>query len=204
MGLMLHVDVAGRSVVVVGGGRAGREKVARLRAAGAEVVVIDPAAAPDGWGDGVTVVNRAFRADDVVGAALVVAATDDERVNEAVARAGRETRAVVVRADRADGGGVAFAAVLHEGPVTVGVATTGTSPRLARWLRDRIATVVTPAVGEVAAMVATRPRSEGQRRHRDLHLDEALLLVESGDVEGAREVLGVTAPRRSTGRQRRP
>jgi precorrin-2 dehydrogenase / sirohydrochlorin ferrochelatase len=202
MGLMLQVDVADRSAVVVGSGPAGREKVARLRAAGAKVVIVDPAAASGGWPDGVAVMTRAFRADDVAGAALVVAATDDAGVNEAVARAGRAAGAIVVRADRPDGGGVAFAAVLEEGPVTVGVATGGVSPRLARWLRDRIATVVTPAVGEVAEMMARRPRSEGRRRHRDLQLDEALACVEAGDMERARGLLGVTALRGSTGRRR--
>jgi len=203
MGLMLHVDVAGRRAVVVGAGPAGREKVARLRAAGAEVVVVDPSAAPDGWGLGVTVVTRAFRADDVAGAALVVAATDDGRVNDEVARAGRADGAVVIRADRPDGGGVTFAAMLDEGPVTVGVATGGVSPALARWLRDRLAAVVTPAVGELASLVAMRPRSGGRRGHGGLPLDEALALVESGDLAGAAELLGVTVPGSSTSRPRR-
>ncbi|MDP9453263.1 MAG: bifunctional precorrin-2 dehydrogenase/sirohydrochlorin ferrochelatase [Actinomycetota bacterium] len=192
MGLMLHVDVRDLDVVVVGGGAAGREKVERLLAAGAKVILIDPVA-PDLRLPELAVERRDFAEYDVDGAWLVVAATANEAVNDEVERAARAAGALVTRADRPDGGGIAFAAVLERGPVIVGVATGGASPALSRWLRDRIARVMPAAIGELATLLAARRRSAGRRGHRDLPLDDALAALEAGDESRARALLGVTA-----------
>lgn len=189
---MLHVDVRGRRVVVVGAGRAGREKLARLLAAGADVTVVDPAAAPDLDDTGVSVLRRHFVAGDVAGAWLVVAATDDEGANDRVEQAARATGALVTRTDRHDGGGASFAATLERGPVTVAVATGGASPALARWLRDRISDAVPPALADLGRLLADRPRGASGRGHGGLPFDEALAAVESGDVPRARALLGLT------------
>jgi siroheme synthase-like protein len=192
MGLMLHVDVRGRRVVVVGAGRAGREKLARLLAAGADVTVVDPVAAPDLDATGVSVLRRHFTTGDVAGAWLVVAATDDERANDRVEQVARAAGALVIRADRPDGGGVSFAATLERGPVTVAVATGGASPALARWLRDRISDAVPPAVADLARLLAGRARGAGGRGHGGLAFEEVLAALECGDVARARALLGLT------------
>jgi siroheme synthase-like protein len=199
MGIMVHLDVIGARVVVVGAGAAGREKVDRLVQAGAHVIVVDPEPAPElPEDDRVTVATRRFEPSDVDGATLVVAATNDPRVNEEVARAGRRAGAVVVRADLLDGGGAALAATLERGPVVVGVATSGASPALARWLRDRVASVVTPDVGVLADLLAERPRVGGRRGHGHLPLDDALASIEAGDLTSARSLLGVPLGGRRT------
>lgn len=188
MALLLDVDPAGRLAVVVGAGPAGREKIDRLLAAGATVRVVDPSP-PDDLAAGVEVVGRRFEPGDVAGAWLVVAATADVVVNDAVERAARDRGAWVTRADRRDGGGVAFVATVARGPVTVGVSTGGTSPTLSRWVRDRVATALPEAVGELAAILADRPRRDGRRGHRGLPLDDALDALVAGDGERARTLL---------------
>lgn len=191
---MLQVDVRNRYVVVVGGGRAGREKVERLVSAGARVTLVDPAAPTDLHLAELAVERRPFEGHDVEGAWLVVAATADEAVNDEVERAARAAGALVTRADRADGGGIAFAAVFERGPVTVGVVTGGTSPALARWLRDRVAGAIPPGIEELAMLLAARPRSDGRRAHGQLPLDDALAALESGDAKRARSLLGISGP----------
>lgn len=194
--LLLNVDVAGRRVLVVGHGRAGREKVDRLLAAGARVRVVDPA--PEGWLDErVEWVRRPFRSEDVDGAWLVVAATGDPGVDAAVQRAADAAGVWVTRSDRRDGGGVSFAATLDRGPVTIGVATGGTSPTLARWLRDRIAAAVPEEVADLARLLADRSRRGGRRHHRGLPLDDALDALVRGDEEAARRLLSEQEPPRS-------
>jgi len=90
----------------------------------------DPGAIPD-WID---------RTDP----ALAVAATDDEALNGAIARAARDHGALVNRADRdaRDGdravGDVAVPATVREDPVVVAISTGGASPALAKALRERI------------------------------------------------------------------
>lgn len=186
--LLLNVDVAGRLVVVVGCGAAGREKVDRLLAAGARVCVIDPAPVAD-LDERAVVEARRFRPDDVAGAWLVVAATGDPAVDDVVQRAADAAGVWVARADRRDGGGVSFAATLDRGPVTIGVATGGLSPALAKWLRDRIAAAVPGEVAQLARLLAERQRDGGRRGHRGLPFDGALDALRAGDEDGARALL---------------
>lgn len=198
MPLLLNVDVAGRVVVVVGCGPAGREKVERLAQAGAHVRVVDPAA-PQDLPAGVEVVGRPFEDDDVADAWLVVAATGDPGIDDAVQDAADRRRTWVTRADRRDGGGVAFAATVERPPVLVGISTGGASPALARWLRDRVSEALPEEVGALARLLAERPRQAGARGHRGLPFDAALDALRAGDEERARALLsGDGEPPRSS------
>ncbi len=187
----MHADVRGRRIVVVGGGVAGCEKVRRLVAAGAVVTVVDPSPAPELESLDVRLDRREFQDNDVVGAWLVIVATGDEAVDDKVERAATEAGVWVNRADKPDGGGIAFAAVIERGPVTVGVSTGGSSPTLARWVRDRIDAALPIEVGALAALLSGRPRTAGRRRHRGLPLDEALGALMAGAPERAARLLEV-------------
>lgn len=191
MGIHLHADVRDRLIVVVGGGLAGCEKVRRLVSAGAVVTVVDPAPAPDLASLAVRLERRAFQDSDVIGAWLVIAATDDEAVNDKVERAATEAGVWVSRADKRDGGGIAFAAVIERGPVTIGVSTAGSSPTLARWVRDRIEATLPIEVGALAELLSRRPRTAGRRGHQGLPLDEALGALMVGAPERAAKLLGI-------------
>lgn len=195
--LLLRVDVVGRAVLVVGAGRAGREKIDRLVAAGAVVRVVDPALAREeaiDLGAAVDPVGRPFQPGDVEGMWLVVAATGVPDVDREVQDAADAAGIWVTRADRRDGGGVSFAATVDRAPVTIGVATGGASPALARWLRDRIAAAVPEEVGALARLLAERPRTRGHRHHRGLPLDEALDALVAGDEPLARQLLSEPPP----------
>ncbi|CAN5734572.1 hypothetical protein BH24ACT2_BH24ACT2_02290 [soil metagenome] len=170
---------------------AGCEKVRRLVAAGAVVTVVDPSPAPELESLDVRLDRREFQDNDVVGAWLVIVATGDEAVDDKVERAATEAGVWVNRADKPDGGGIAFAAVIERGPVTVGVSTGGSSPTLARWVRDRIDAALPIEVGALAALLSGRPRTAGRRRHRGLPLDEALGALMAGAPERAARLLEV-------------
>lgn len=193
MPLLLNFDVTGRPVLVVGCGSAGREKVDRLVDAGALVRVVDPHP-PDDLPGSVEVVARRFEPDDVSAAWLVVAATGDPSTNDQVQDAADASGTWLTRADRRDGGGVSFTATVERSPVTIGVATGGASPALARWVRDRIARAVPEQVGTLAEILARRPRREGRRGHRTVPFDRALEAVIDGDLARAEQlVLGAPA-----------
>lgn len=155
------------------------------------MTAIDPAPGAVPEAVGVHRVRRPFEADDVMGAWLVVAATGDEAVNEAVASAAERAGAWVTRADRPDGGGLAFAATMERGPVQIGVSTAGLSPSLARWIRDRIDAAIPPAVETMVQILAEVPRRDGRRGHRGLDFGGALAAIEAGDVDRARQLLDV-------------
>lgn len=141
----LFHDFEGESVLVFGGGSVGARKARRF-AREARVVVVASSFADTDFG-GADLVRAAPAPDDVadwverVDPALVVAATDDEAVNEAAERAARTRGALVNRADRSGGraaGSVVVPATVRDDPVTVAVSTGGTSPALSRYLRERV------------------------------------------------------------------
>jgi uroporphyrin-III C-methyltransferase / precorrin-2 dehydrogenase / sirohydrochlorin ferrochelatase len=95
--------LAGRRVVVVGGGQVAQRRIPGLLTAGADVVVVSPRITPAiegqvlagevGW------VERGFTDDDLADTWYVIAATDDPTVNEQVSRAAEVGRVFCVRSD---------------------------------------------------------------------------------------------------------
>ncbi len=95
--------LAGRRVVVVGGGQVAQRRIPGLLAAGADVVVVSPEVTPAIEGQvlarEVTWVARGFRDDDLAATWYVIAATDAPGVNEQVSQAAEAGRVFCVRAD---------------------------------------------------------------------------------------------------------
>jgi uroporphyrin-III C-methyltransferase/precorrin-2 dehydrogenase/sirohydrochlorin ferrochelatase len=129
----LFLDLAGRRVLVVGAGPVAVRRARGLRGAQAHVVVVAPQLNEDLVADEVQ--QRAFEPDDVEGAWLVLACTDDAEVNTAVAAAAAERGVWCVRADRADESAAWVPATGAVDDVQVAVSAGG-DPGRARDLRD--------------------------------------------------------------------
>ena len=133
----LHLDLAGRRVLVVGAGRVAVRRIRALLDAGAivDVVALDVSSdLPD-----VPVQRRAFAPGDVDGAWLVLACTGV--VDDDVAAACAERRVWCVRADDASASPAWVPAVARVDDVVVSV-TAGGDPRRAVALRDAIGLAV--------------------------------------------------------------
>src|SRR5262244_845934 len=161
--LSLRLD--GRRVLVVGGGPVALRRVAGLRAAGAQVVVVAPRLTPalaDLAARGlITARQREYQPGDLDGAWLALACTDQPQVNEAVAADAERQHMWCARADDAAASAAWVPAVGRTGPVTVAV-NAGRDPRRAAELRDRLVDTV-DAAGRLAEKAA-EPAGGGQRR----------------------------------------
>jgi precorrin-2 dehydrogenase/sirohydrochlorin ferrochelatase len=147
---MACLDLTGRAVLVVGGGRVALEKIEGLLAAGAAVTVVAPRTLPALDGLDLTLIRRDYRTDDLDGKFLVVAATATTSVNRRVYR-DAESRALLCNVvDVPDLCSFILPAVHRHEPIAVAVSTGGASPALAQHLRDQIATVVRPEHAELA------------------------------------------------------
>ncbi|MBI2834119.1 MAG: bifunctional precorrin-2 dehydrogenase/sirohydrochlorin ferrochelatase [Acidobacteria bacterium] len=127
--------IAGRRVVLVGGGAVAAAKLESLLEAGADVIVIAPRIDPRIERSGVIVKRRPFAPDDLDGAWFAVAAAPPE-VNRQVAVAAEERRMFVNAADDPAHASAFMAAVLRRGEVTIAISTNGRAPALAGLLRE--------------------------------------------------------------------
>jgi uroporphyrin-III C-methyltransferase/precorrin-2 dehydrogenase/sirohydrochlorin ferrochelatase len=133
--------LAGRRVVVVGGGTVAQRRVPQLIAVGADVHVVSPDATPAieglvGSGE-ITWHQRRFEDDDLEDTWYVIAVTDDPAVNEHVSELAAQQRIFCVRSDDATRGSAWTPAVGRHAGVTVAVLG-NREPRRSVALRDEI------------------------------------------------------------------
>ncbi|AFO57729.1 bifunctional precorrin-2 dehydrogenase/sirohydrochlorin ferrochelatase [Natrinema sp. J7-2] len=178
---LLH-DFTNETVLVVGGGSVGARKARRF-AQEAQVLVVSPSFADREFGDA-ELIRAAPAPEDVpdwlerTTPALVVAATDDAAINDAVVEAARERGLLVNRADRSgerEVGSVVVPATVREEPVTVAVATGGTAPAVSKYLREELEETLDGA-GEMARVCAglreeLKARDISSERRREIVTD---------------------------------
>jgi uroporphyrin-III C-methyltransferase len=139
----LGLRLAGRRVLVVGGGAVATRRVPALLDAGADVVLVSPSLTPAlralaGAGR-LRWVERRFAPSDLDDSWLVQVAVDDPAAAAAVSEAAEARRIFCVRADDRHAATAWTPAVTRHGPVTVAVLAGG-DPRRAVAVRDAIAT----------------------------------------------------------------
>jgi uroporphyrin-III C-methyltransferase/precorrin-2 dehydrogenase/sirohydrochlorin ferrochelatase len=156
----LALRLAGRRVLVVGGGAVATRRVPALLAAGARVDLVSPRLSPalHAHADAgrITWIERRFQLSDVDGAWLVQVAVDDPAAAAEVSAAAEQNRIFCVRADDRDAATAWTPAVTRHGPVTVAV-TDGGDRRRAMAVRDLVANALDadlPAMGRQPAGVA--------------------------------------------------
>jgi len=154
----LFADLAGRRVLVVGGGAVAERKAAALLDAGAEVTVGAPAVT-----DHLHAWAAAGRLDVRLGGFeeawldecwLVVAATGEPLLNRRIATLAGRRRLFVNVVDDAQLCSFHVPAVIDRNPLTIAISSGGTAPVLARLLRGRLESLLDPALGSLAALAA--------------------------------------------------
>jgi len=149
--------LSGRRCVVVGGGGVGLEKVEGLLACGGEVTLVAPEAiaplqelAADGslrWE------RREYRAEDLEGTFIVIAATGDSEVNIRIFE-DAERRAMLVNVvDVPPLCNFILPAIVRTGPLAIAISTAGASPALAKRIRDEIAAEYGEPYAKLAVML---------------------------------------------------
>ncbi|WP_435768713.1 uroporphyrinogen-III C-methyltransferase [Nocardioides sp. SYSU DS0651] len=133
--------LAGRRVLVVGGGHVAQRRVPHLIAVGADVHVVSPEVSPAieglvGSGE-ITWHRRAFEDGDLDGAWYVVAVTDDRAVNDHVSALCEDQRIFCVRSDDGTVGTAWTPAVGRHAGLTVAVLG-NRDPQRSAQVRDEI------------------------------------------------------------------
>lgn len=133
------LDVTTAPVVVAGGGRIAQQKLEGLVAAHATVTVVAPYAVAyiqaQAQAGRIRWIGREVRPDDLQGARLVIAATDDASVNREVATWARKAAVLVNCVDDPAASDAFAVSQIRRGSLVVSISTEGKAPLLARLLR---------------------------------------------------------------------
>src|SRR5207248_7073101 len=165
-GLPIVLELEGRPCLVVGGGPVAERKVEALLGVDARVTVVSPTLTRrlQAWVEARSVRHLAgeYRAGDVSGHALVFVATDDPALTATVVAEARALRVWVNAAHDPARCDFTLPSVLRRGELTVAVSTGGTSPALARTIREDLELYFTQEY-EALAKLAAEAREALQR-----------------------------------------
>ncbi len=187
----VFLDLKGRRCVVIGAGEVAERKGRQLMSCGGEVTFISPEVT-----EGVRALRaegraaweeRPYRAGDLEGTFLAIAATDDAQVNQQVTREAEERKVLLNVVDVPELCQFIAPAVVERGPVTVAISTSGTSTALARKLRESLERWPALAWADAAdVLVQVRQELKARRRRASPEawqraMDDTLLaLVQAG------------------------
>ena len=151
----IFLDLVRKPVLLVGGGEVAARKFSLLADANAVVTVVAPELG-DEMSEALsrgafTHRTREFAAADLDGQWLIVAATNDRAVNAAVASAANAARIPCNVVDDRELSSFIMPAIIDRSPVQIAVSTGGTSPVLARLIRERLETLLDGSLGTLAA-----------------------------------------------------
>jgi uroporphyrin-III C-methyltransferase/precorrin-2 dehydrogenase/sirohydrochlorin ferrochelatase len=194
-------DLAGQKVLVVGGGEVALRKVSLLERTGASISVVAPHISPElmerAAAGKLSVAVREFAPEDLDGARLIIVATSRRAVNRWIAKLSEARNIPVNVVDDREASRFIVPAIIDRDPVLVAVSTGGTSPVLARRLRERLEALIPAKIGDLAAWL-NELRAATRRKLRDV--DERRRYFEAvvdgpaarrftlGDVRGARRI----------------
>ncbi|MBD3634150.1 MAG: siroheme synthase, partial [Methylophaga sp.] len=155
--LPIFLDLKQQPCLVVGGGEIAARKAGLLVKAQATVTIVAPAlsASTQKLVDNQQVhwLEARFDASQLSQERLVIAATDDASVNEAVYEAAKARNILVNVADSPDHCDFILASILDRSPIVVAVSSGGDSPVLARNLRARLETLIPPSYSKLGDLV---------------------------------------------------
>jgi siroheme synthase-like protein len=153
--LPVSLNIDGRSCLVVGGGPVAARKAKNLLDCGAQVTVIAPELSHEMSAlEAVTYVRRPYQKGDAASYRLVVTATGIPTVDGEVFADADAAGVWVNSADDPVHCSFILPSVHRDGPVSIAVSTSGSSPALASWLRRRIADDVGDGLGSLAELLA--------------------------------------------------
>lgn len=191
----IHINIEYKTVVIVGGGHVATQKIASLLPAKANIVVVSPtldeSLLPLAELGQITWREKEFEARDLDDASLIIAATNDTSVNEAVQEAAQHWQ-LINRADAQAESDFITPATVRRGPLVLTVSTSGASPALARKIKadleeqfDEVYDDYVCFLQQARLMIAAQFEKGPQRRNALQALLEPSLLewTRNGEME---------------------
>ena len=200
--LPIFFNIKNRHCIVIGGGDIAVRKVTMLLKADAAVTLFSPEICHELQtlvdAKKIKYVQANYEQNQLEGACLVVAATDDHAVNEAVSVAAKARSIPVNVVDAPDLCTFTMGSIIDRSPVVIAVSSEGNAPVLARYIRTKIETMLPASYGRIAAIAgefrdqvkAKFATTQARRRFWEGVLQGPMVeRVLSGQEQAARELL---------------
>ena len=156
----MFIEMSGKNVLVVGGGSVALRKCEKLLPYGAEVTAVSGRFQPQFISlQGVALLFRPFRDEDIAGRDIVIAATDDRALNAHIAGLCREAGIPFNCVDEPENCTFIFPALTLRGRLSAGFCTGGASPTAAAYFREQFEESLPDGLDEILDFMAgIRPR----------------------------------------------
>lgn len=200
--LPIFMKLRGRRCVVIGGGEVAARKVTMLLKAEADIHVVAPQLheeLAELAAEGVIHHQSAvFAPEQLNGACIVIAATDDADINRQVSDEAQLRGIPVNVVDAPALCTFTMPSIVDRSPVIIAVSSSGAAPVLARMIRSRLETLIPATYGRLAELAAEFREAVKQRfsttQERRIFWESVLSgpvseLVFSGQDEAARAAL---------------
>lgn len=152
----IFVKLTGQPCLVVGAGDVAARKIDALLRAGADITVIATNVSANVAAlqtqHGFAVLQRAFVVDDICNFRLVVSATNNLTTNRLVAQTANERHILVNVVDNPELCSFIVPAIIDRSPIIAAISSGGAAPVLARLLRAKMESIISPAYGQLAAL----------------------------------------------------
>lgn len=155
--LPIFINLIDQRCVVIGGGDVALRKITMLRRAQANNIdcyataICEPLLALAS-NDGLQCHQTTFSPEQLDGACIVIAATDDEAVNEAVSIAAKARNIPVNVVDAPTLCTFTMASLVDRSPIVIAISSEGKAPVLARYIRAKIETMLPASYGRIATI----------------------------------------------------
>jgi precorrin-2 dehydrogenase/sirohydrochlorin ferrochelatase len=197
----IYLDLEDRPVLVAGGGSIAEGKTRQLVDAGARVRLVSPDLTPGlvelAGQNAIEYRQGRFEPEDLDGVVMVISATDDQSVNEDVARRAAERGLLCNVVDQPLLCNFITPALVTRGRLQISVSTGGGSPSLTQRVKREVGDLIGEEYGELLELAAemraeAKSRlSDFERRRRVLHAfveSNALDLLRDGRRDEARQL----------------
>jgi len=135
----IFLDMKDREVLVVGGGYVALQKIEVLLESGARVkVVTKELIAKEILNLNVPLEIREYFEEDILGASIVVAATNNSEINSLIYMHAKKYNVLLNAVDDKENCDFILGAIVNRGDITVTVSTAGKSPIVAKKVRDKV------------------------------------------------------------------
>lgn len=135
----VFIDLTDKKILVVGGGPVALRKIRTLMGFGPEITVIAKSFAEEFSGlSGIKMEERVFCDYDIEGFDMVIAATDDQKLNRRIDRLCGEKKILVNTASGRGENSFYFPAIAANEEFTIGITTSGSNPSRSKAMRKHI------------------------------------------------------------------